>query len=152
MKTNRVLSMAAVGVLWLSLCTGCRKDPPEPESCNNGTCCMQDNRHYDYVEYIENEAADLIGRSIALKKPVPAGNDPRWFNVDTGNRLQTPSVDICTLSQSKVAGLKNTVPVDGSPYPYHYRVWGKIYHDRHAQTYTAIPLMYIYIDRIEEAK
>lgn len=152
MKTNQVYRAAIVGVLWLCVGAGCRKDPPEPVSCSDGTCCMGDMRPYDYVETIANAPADLYGKTLIFKSPLPAGNDPRWYNTTTGARLQATALGTCSLSDSKVAGLKWTYPLDGSQGPYRYRVWGKVYHDRDAQPIVPVPVLYIAIDRIEEVK
>lgn len=146
MKINQLRGIAAVGVLWLCLGVGCRKDPPEPKSCNDGTCCMQDTRDYDYVEYLENAPADLGGPpffsawGVGLKNPIP-----------TTSQFPARGAQVCDLTLSKVVNLRQTATKDGVAGSYHYRIWGKVYGDR-SQTLVAIPIMYIYIDRIEEAK
>lgn len=156
MKKTQIRSLAAVGLLWLTLGAGCQKDPPKPNttlSCTNGTCCMQDAGQYDYVETIENEPADLIRQTLIFKNHLPLSNDPKWYKSSTGGKYKSITLSVCSLSQAKIAGLKRTVPLEtGAPYPYTYRVWGKVYHDPNYQTLLAIPVLFIYVDRIEEVK
>ena len=152
MKRTQWRSLSAVGVLWLALGAGCQKDPPQSQSCDNGTCCMQDTRQYDYVETIENQPADLLGVTLIFKNLLPINNDPLWYNAGTGDKYKSLSAEICSLSKSKVSSLKNTVPLSGSNYPFRYRVWGKVYYDPNTQTTVATPVLFISIDRIDEVK
>ncbi len=146
MKTNRVMRMAAVGVLWLSLSAGCRKDPPDPKqlySCSDGTCCNSDTRHYIYDGSIEGLQVNLIGGSyvtaVYFEEPLP------------GNYL-IQEVRLCNLSRNKVSGLQPAAIIGGNFATYKYRVWGKLYYDPDYQTLTATPIEFLYIDRIDEVK
>lgn len=146
MKRTQWRSLAAIGVLWLALGAGCQKDPPQPQSCDNGTCCMQDTRQYDYVETIENQPADLGGPPFFAKWGLALKN-----GIPTKSQFQARGVQVCDLSLTKVINLKQTAPPppDTSSGPYHYRVWGKVYTD-HSIPLVPPSYMYIYIDRIEE--
>ncbi|QIP15597.1 hypothetical protein G8759_24675 [Spirosoma aureum] len=152
MKTNQLRSLAVVGMSWLALGVGCQKDPPKPgpevaHSCNDGTCCMLDARYYDYVETIANEPADLSGSSLTFKNGFPSKAVSETF--------KAYSLGVCDLSHAKIVGLLNTVSLNAKSwedYPFRYRVWGKVYHDRLTQTIIASPILNVYVDRIEEVK
>ncbi len=156
MEITKLRSLAIVSILWLALGAGCRKEPPEPNttlSCNNGTCCMEDTRPYNYVEIIENEPADLFKQKLFFKNFLPLNNAPKWYKSSTGDKFKSRILSVCSLSQSKIAGLVETVPLEtGATYPYAYRVWGKVYHDSTYRTLLPIPVLFIYVDRIEKVK
>lgn len=150
MRTTKLRSVAAVGILWLAMGAGCSKDPPGPEvahSCDDATCCMQDTRFYDYVEIIENEPADLGGKTLIFKNGLPTKAEREEYKAH--------SVSVCEFSLSKIDGLARTTPLAAKSwvdFPFRYRVWGKVYGDRYAQTIIASPILFIYVDRIEEVK
>ena len=148
MKQNQLYRLAIVGVLWLSIGAGCQKDPPEVQakSCNDGTCCMQDTRQYDYVETIEAQPADLLYGNLIFKNGFPTNAERESF--------KSISLGICDLSRAKTQNLPNTVPIDSIgmrlPYPYRYRVWGKVYSDKFVQTFGSSPFLMIYVEKIEK--
>lgn len=152
MKQNQFYRLAIVGMLWLSIGAGCQKDPPEAwvKSCNDGTCCMQDMQQYDYVETIENLPADLIEKTLIFSRDLPLSNGPEWLNQSTGDKYKANGAGVCDFTKYKLAGLQNTVPLDGSAYPYQYRVWGKVYHASNRPTLVAKPVLYIYLEKIEK--
>ncbi|GAA4397390.1 hypothetical protein GCM10023187_06780 [Nibrella viscosa] len=111
---------------------------------------MKDSRPYDFVEMIENAPADIgPRRGLIFKDPLPRLQDPS-FVASTGMKLQATAVGVCELSSAKLMNLPSTYPADGEPYS--YRVWGKLYHDRDAQPFGMIPILYVYVDRIEKVK
>ncbi|UFH53538.1 hypothetical protein [Spirosoma sp. KNUC1025] len=161
MKTNQLRSLAAIGVLWLVLGAGCKKDPPEPDSifplaCNDGTCCMSGgSRRYYYVADLDSVETNLLGSyygqaiGVYFKEP-----QPKKFNTSfpvTNLKSYVQMIQICELSFDKTVGLKVIPPgiIADTASTYQYRVWGKLYNDPDFATFDATPVYYLHIDRIK---
>ncbi len=141
MTKYQLLRQYIMGVLWLVLGAGCQKDPPEPTSCNDGTCCNTDSYQYNYVEYIRDMPVNINYGGVVLTFS---------SDVPTIWQAKAPTAQVCNLSLSKIQNLK---PLDQGVNPrsfYQYKVSGKLFNNASWLTITFIPSMSIYIDKIEE--
>ncbi|AQG78233.1 hypothetical protein [Spirosoma montaniterrae] len=159
MKPNQLFRMAVVGVLWLSMGVGCRKEEPDidapvfPLVCNDGTCCLaQPGRSYYHV-------ADVNGAEMNIRGGLSPGVhfkelQPQKFNTTLpvqNEKAYMKVMEICKLSLKNAGGVP-LVPWDEPVTTFPYRVWGKIYNDPNFATWDAKPVNYLYIDRIEVIK
>ncbi len=160
MKPNQLFRTAVAGVLWLSVGASCHRssdpapyvvDPNDPtsRSCNDNTCCGQDNGQYDYVEYVQNVPVALLGPpgdwGFALKDSLPSLNALKSYQ----NKKRATLVMACDLSVSKIQNLKTSTYSSSGTIPYNYKLSGKVFQLPLKYTLTATPVLAIYVDKIE---
>lgn len=144
MKRNRLRSIAALGVLWLCVSVGCRKDPPEIP-CWEG---LEDQ----FVKRMEGVPARYDGTVLLFNKP---------YVVINGVALSDAFVCPSQKEQVKAMNLKSNVIYDpktdrfrlvDSTRAYPYRIWGNIYLNDLNWSILGLPNHGIRVEKIEEVK
>lgn len=152
--TNKSLRHLVLSLLCCYTAISCKKEPVQPASCNDGTCCGQaKDTRYQFAESIEGEAIRLGGP--------PPGTYGIWgvvFNRQIPQNYtlkQQRFAVVCELSVLKVENLSFDAsifsPSDTTFRP-NYRVWGRLYMGIDMPTITPGPPTFMYIDRIERFK
>ena len=108
--------MAVVGVLWLCMGAGCRKEESDPNApifplvCNDGTCCLpRPDRSYYHVADVQ--AAEMNIREGYQGQPPGAHFkelQPKKFNTTLpiqNEKAFVKTMQICQLSLSNAAGV-----------------------------------------------
>jgi hypothetical protein len=126
--------------------SSCRKEP-KPD-CWDGSCCDQDKNRYQYIKYLDNASVDLSGPpefsgwGLVLKE-----------GVKIGQKTTVSAILICDNCIEKVKQLSPTFTKETALNPpYSYRVWGKIVEDKLSTSLTGLPILSIYVDRIEKVQ
>lgn len=146
MKAIQLLIFLAMCILVSTSTSSCQKEP-KPD-CWDGTCCDQDKNRYQYIQYLENAPADLSGPpefsgwGFVLKDAIRIGQ-----------RTPVAAILLCDYCINKVQELPPTYTKETylNP-PRAYRVWGKIVEDKLSTSFTGLPNLSMYVDRIEKAQ
>ena len=133
---NRFLG---VGLLWLSIGLGCKKEDTSPQYCSDGTCCTPTTEKYQLAGKVQGSLAYFRSqRLVEIQDRFPA-NSSCFSSV----------ASVCQLSWDKITGV--SVSQNFVNPEHKYRVWGTVYY-RTAETFTCVPTIVINVDRIEEVR
>lgn len=114
MSKYRLFSQLIVGVLWLILGAGCRKDPPEPSLGCQAGCCF-DDVEVNFVQKLVGVEFDKTSAMYMLLKEPVNEND---------------AVLVCPLDWPKYDSfpVSYVFPISPSNKPsFRYRLWGTLY-------------------------
>lgn len=148
MKASKLRGIVAVGVLWLCVSAGCRKDPPDL-SCEDGSCCSP-GTPAKFFKRVNGGLADYAGLSFEFKdtlnivgKFVLNGAAVCDVQEDMINAMQLKSNN--TIENGKFRLIDSTNR-------YQYRVWGIIYELPRIINFLPIPTYRIRVEKVEKSR
>lgn len=142
-----------MGVLWLCISAGCRKEPPEPKC--DASCCFTDPLpQYDlFAARLDGALLSNISEVyIVLKDPV--------FDVTLRDRTDLKDSEkstifllACQKQATYLKDLEAKLKADPNYAKQQYAVWGNVYWEYSVRTFQPYPKPYaVYIEKIERVR